>query len=158
MLEAIQQFFAERIDPGHRSIKRADPRKLQIATGALFIEMTRMDEKTTGDELQMIRESLQTRFDLTQEETRDLLELAEAEASEAIDYYQFTSLIKTGFSQEQKEKVIENLWMVSMSDGDVDEREEYFVRKIAGLIGVPHEAFIAAKLRARIQIKMRARH
>ena len=158
MLEAIQQFFAERIDPGHRSIRRADPRKLQIATGALLIEMTRMDEKTTEDERQMIRDSLQTRFDLTAKETRDLQELAEAEAAEAIDYYQFTSLIKTGFSPEQKEKVIENLWMVSMSDGDVDEREEYLVRKIAGLIGVPHEAYITAKLRARKQIKLRARN
>jgi uncharacterized tellurite resistance protein B-like protein len=158
MLEAIQQFFVERIDPGHRSIKRADPRKLQIATGALLIEMTRMDEKITEDERQMMLGSLETRFDLTPKETRDLLELAEAEASEAIDYYQFTSLIKTGFSPEQKEKVIENLWMVSMADGDVDEREEYLVRKIARLIGVPHKAFIAAKLRARERIKMRTKH
>lgn len=151
MLRAIQQFFTDKIDPGHHSIESADSHRLQVATGALLIEMARMDAKTTEDELQTVLDSLRENFDLTAQETRDLLELAETEASEAIDYHQFTSLIKKGFSPEQKEKVIEYLWMVAMSDSGVDKHEEYLVRKIAGLIGVPHRAFIAAKLKARQQ-------
>lgn len=149
MLRAIQDFFSDKIDPGHRTVEKADHHRLQVATGALLIEMTRMDAETTEEERLTIVGSLRTKFDLTSEETRDLMDLAEAEASEAIDYHQFTSLIKTGFSPEQKEKVIEYLWLVAMSDGEVDKHEEYLVRKIAGLIGVPHGPFIAAKQRAR---------
>lgn len=149
MLRAIQDFFTDKIDPGHRTVEKADHHRLQVATGALLIEMTRMDAETTEDERQTIVHSLQIKFGLTARETRDLVDLAEAEASEAIDYHQFTSLIKGGFSPEQKEKVIEYLWLVAMSDGEVNKHEEYLVRKIAGLIGVPHKIFIAAKQSAR---------
>lgn len=149
MLRAIQDFFANKIDPGHRSVEAGDEHRLRVATGALLIEMTRMDSETTEDERQTTLHALQTKFDLTPQETRDLVDLAEAEASDAIDYHQFTSLIKESFSPEQKEKVIEYLWLVAVADGNLDKHEEYLVRKIAGLIGVPHKAFIAAKQRAR---------
>jgi len=149
MLRTIQQFFTDKIDPGHGTLHRADHHKLQVATGALLIEMMRMDEDTTEQERQTILTSLQTQFGLTEDETHSLVELAEAEALDAIDYHQFTSLIKEAFSQEQKAKVIEYLWLVAMSDGEVNKHEEYLVRKISGLINVPHEVFIAAKLRAR---------
>ena len=93
--------------------------------------------------------ALRNKFDLTPEETHELVELAEAEADDSIDHYQFTSLIKTGFSQEQKQKVVEYLWAVAFADENADKHEEYLVRKIANLIGVSHKEFIEAKLRAR---------
>ena len=67
----------------------------------------------------MVVTALRNKFDLTPEETHELVELAEAEADEAIDHYQFTSLIKTGFSQEQKQKVVEYLWAVAFADENV---------------------------------------
>jgi uncharacterized tellurite resistance protein B-like protein len=149
MLRAIQQFFTDKIDPSRPTLEQANQHKLQVATGALLIEMMRMDEETTEQERRTILTALQTQFDLTEEETHHLVELAEAEALDAIDYHQFTSLIKEAFSPEQKEKVIEYLWSVAISDGEVNKHEEYLVRKIAGLINVPHEVFIAAKRRVR---------
>jgi len=149
MLNTIQRFFTEKIRPSSPAVGQAEDHKLQVATGALMVEMMRMDEDTTEQERQTILASLQSKFGLTTEETHELVELAEAEASDAIDYHQFTSLIKEGFSREQKEKVVEYLWRVAMSDGEVEKHEEYLVRKISGLIGVPHDAFITAKLRAR---------
>ena len=149
MLDAIQRFFTDKIRPSSEAVDQTDDHKLQVATGALLVEMMRMDEDTTEQERQTIITSLQTKFELTTEETHDLVALAEAEATDAIDYHQFTSLIKQGFSREQKEKVVEYLWLVAMSDGEVNKHEEHLVRRIAGLIDLPHEAFIAAKLRAR---------
>ena len=149
MLDAIQRFFTDKIRPGSEAVDQTAAHKLQVATGALLVEMMRMDEDTTEQERQTIITSLQTKFELTAEETHDLVALAEAEATDAIDYHQFTSLIKQGFSREQKEKVVEYLWLVAMSDGDLNKYEEHLVRRIAGLIDLPHEAFIAAKIRAR---------
>ena len=149
MLQAIQRFFDNRIDPGHRDVRQSDGHRLQIATGALLIEMMRTDVEVTEDERGVVVSALQKKFDLTSEETHDLVELAEAEADDAIDHYQFTSLIKTGFSPEQKRKVVEYLWAVAYADGDADKHEEYLVRKIANLIGVSHKEFIEAKLRVR---------
>ena len=149
MLRAIQRFFESRIDPGHRDIRQVDSHRLQVATGALLIEMMRTDVEVTEGERAVVVAALRNKFDLTPEETRDLVELAEAEADESIDHYQFTSLIKTGFSQEQKQKVVEYLWAVAFADENVDKHEEYLVRKIANLIGVSHKEFIEAKLRMR---------
>lgn len=149
MLRAIQRFFDRRIDPGHRDVRQSDGHRLQVATGALLIEMMRSDVESTENERAVVLAALRSKFDLTEDETRELMELAEAEADDSIDHYQFTSLIKTGFSPEQKEKVVEYLWAVAFADHGVDEHEEYLVRKIAGLIGVSHKDFIAAKLRAR---------
>lgn len=149
MLRAIQRFFDGRIDPGHRDVRQSDQHRLQVATGALLIEMMRTDVEVTESERAVAMAALQEKFDLTPEETHDLVELAEAEADDAIDHYQFTSLIKAGFSEEQKRKVVEYLWAVAYADENADEHEEYLVRKIANLIGVPHKEFIEAKLRVR---------
>ena len=149
MLRAIQSFFDSRIDPGHRDVRQSDQHRLQVATGALLIEMMRTDVEATEGERAVVAAALQSKFDLTPEETHDLVELAEAEADDAIDHYQFTSLIKTGFSPEQKRKVVEYLWAVAYADENADKHEEYLVRKIANLIGVSHKEFIEAKLRVR---------
>ncbi|MDE0341979.1 MAG: TerB family tellurite resistance protein [Deltaproteobacteria bacterium] len=149
MLAAIQRFFVNQIDPGHRDVRQADQHRLQVATGALLVEMMRTDVECTEGERAVVLGALRDKFDLTEEETRQLMELAEAEADDAIDHYQFTSLIKTGFSQEQKRKVVEYLWAVAYADANVDKHEEYLVRKIANLIGVSHKEFIEAKLRVR---------
>lgn len=151
MLRTIQRFFRNRIDPGHREVLPADSHRLQVATGALLIEMMRTDVDSTEDERAVVLAALRNKFDLTEEETRELVELAEAEADDAIDHYQFTSLIKTGFSHEQKQRVVEYLWAVAFADENVDKHEEHLVRKIANLIGVSHKDFIAAKLRVRDQ-------
>ena len=149
MLGAIQRFFDSRIDPGHRDVRRSDDHRLQVATGALLIEMMRTDVEVTEGERAVVLASLQSKFHLTSEETHELVALAEAEADDAIDHYQFTSLIKTGFSDEQKRKVVEYLWAVAYADENVDKHEEFLVRKIANLIGVSHKEFIEAKLRVR---------
>ncbi len=149
MLAAIQRFFTSRIDPGHRDVRETDQHRLQVATGALLVEMMRTDVECTEGERAVVLGALRDKFDLTEEETHELMELAEAEADDAIDHYQFTSLIKSGFSQEQKRRVVEYLWAVAYADANVDKHEEYLVRKIANLIGVSHKEFIEAKLRVR---------
>lgn len=149
MLAAIQRFFVNQIDPGHSDVRQTDQHRLQVATGALLVEMMRTDVECTEGERAVVLGALKDKFDLTEEETHQLMELAEAEADDAIDHYQFTSLIKTGFSPEQKRKVVEYLWAVAYADANVDKHEEYLVRKIANLIGVSHKEFIEAKLRVR---------
>ena len=149
MLAAIQRFFTSHIDPGHRDIRPADQHRLQVATGALLVEMMRTDIESAEGERTVVLGALRDKFDLTEEETHELMALAEAEADDAIDHYQFTSLIKNGFSQEQKRKVVEYLWAVAYADANADKHEEYLVRKIANLIGVSHKEFIEAKLRVR---------
>lgn len=149
MLEAIRKFFEQHIEgpEARRGHGGHDP--LHVATAALLVEMMRMSGEVTDEERERVLHALEAKFGLRPDETAELLRLAEAEAQEATDYYQFTSLIKDRLTAEEKERLIEHMWEVAYADGELHRYEEHLVRKIADLLYVPHKAFIAAKLRAR---------
>ena len=57
------------------------------------------------------------------------------------------------FTPDQKKRVVELLWLVAFADSEKHAHEEHLVRKIAGLLHVPHPDFIDAKIRARTESK-----
>lgn len=151
MLAGIRSFFeknfsaiAETADSNHR---------LKLATAALLIEMMQQDDESHDSEHQAIIKALKQKFDLSDTETAELIAMAHEEARLATDYHQFTSLIAREFSQSQKIRVIEYLWMVAYADGHLDAYEEHMVRRIADLIYVSHGDFIQAKHRVQANLE-----
>ena len=149
MIKAIKKFFDENIQSAPVKNAPSLQHQLQLATAALLIEMTRVDNEVKPEERRKVIEAVRTKFDLGAGETESLMELAETEADEATDYHQFTSLINKGFTAEQKKQVVEYLWQVAYADGELDKYERHLVQKIADLLYVPHKVYIAAKERAR---------
>jgi uncharacterized tellurite resistance protein B-like protein len=149
MVTAFNKFFKKHIKPSPAGSDEVSEHSLQLATGALLIEMMKADAEITGDERRMVMKTIRTRFHLTEEESGALLQFAEEKIRKATGYFEFTSLINKGFTYEQKVKVIENLWEIAFTDKSLDKHEEYMVRKIADLIYVEHKDFIDAKLRVK---------
>lgn len=147
MLDAIRQFFENHIATDTDRTRGDDEYSLRLATAALLMEMTRVDATVSGEEHRAVAAAVRSRFDLSPEETDELLRLADEQSQEAVDYHQFTSLINKGFSLAQKIKVVEHLWRVAYADEVLDKYEEQLVRKVAELLYVPHTEFIAAKHR-----------
>lgn len=147
MIEAIKSFFADRMDPSKESDTVDRNHRLQLATAALLIEMAQEDSERHSVEFQAIHDGIQETFDLTPDETVEVIELADREAHEATDHFEFTSLINQNFDHQQKLKVVELLWRVCLSDRDMNRYEEQLVRKIAGLLEIEHRDYIAAKLK-----------
>ncbi len=146
MLSTIKQFFENHIAPAKGG--ELPEHTLQLATAALLFEVMRMDEEIAEQERKVVHNILAERFSLSKAETRQLVALAEKEAADVTDYYQFTALINKHFSPEQKTELLEQLWRVAYADGHLDKYEEHLVRKLAELLHVPHGRFIAAKHRA----------
>lgn len=107
-----------------------------------------VDYNADPHEEEKIRSLLKNKFELSAEELEELLTLATEKKHEAADYYQFTSLINSHFTQEQKISLIEIMWEVAYADQAVDKYEEHLIRKIAELLHVPHMHFIQARHRA----------
>lgn len=149
MVEAIREIFEKYIKHVGPDDSASRPDPVRVAGAALLLEMARMDGDVSDAERSRILQTVQTKFGLGSAEAGELLQVAEEQARQATDYYQFTSLIKDHFTPEQKERLIEQLWDVAYTDGQLHPYEEHLVRKIADLLYVPHNAFIAAKLRAR---------
>jgi len=148
MLEAIRRFYSEHINPADDAQGSEDlQHKLQLATAALLIEMAQADNTRHSIEFQAIHEGIGSVFSLGEDETNELIELADQEAHEATDYFDFTQLINESFDYQRKCKVVELLWRVCLSDQEMDRYEEQLVRKIAELLHVEHKDFINQKLK-----------
>ena len=151
MLKTIKQFFEKNIsldtevDIEHR---------LKLATAALMIEIMGQDGETKNEEIEAVKQSLQTKFELTETEMDELFILASEEARLSVDLYQFTSLIHQNFTQDKKIKIIEYLWTVAYADNHLDAHEEHLIRRISDLLYVTHQDFI--KMKHKVQEKMNA--
>ena len=144
MLTKIQQFFQQHLladDPDEDDLDS----RLQLAAAALMVEIIYADETLTGEEENSLRELLKQRFSLAPREIENLVELAHAEKTSATDYYAFTSLINTHYTQQQKVKLVEDLWRLAYADGELDKFEEHLIRRLADLLHVPHRDFMRTK-------------
>jgi len=153
MIDSIKSFFVQFIEPGIAASNNG-VQALQVATAALLLEMMRMDNELKDEERRAIACTLQTQFSLGREQIDTLMALAEQEAREANDYYQFTSLINKHCDLPQKIQIIENLWHVAMIDGHLDAHELHLMRKLADLLYIGHADYVAAKQRARESAKL----
>jgi uncharacterized tellurite resistance protein B-like protein len=144
VIQSLREFFTARI----ARAENQEP-SLELATAALLLEVSRADYDVSDEERAAIEESVRKSFGLTEEETREIVALAEEEVSRAVSLYEFTRLVDQRFTPEQKRHIVGLLWEVAFTDARVEGREEHLIRKIATLLHVPHEAFIAEKIAAR---------
>jgi uncharacterized tellurite resistance protein B-like protein len=158
MLESMRRFFQERVsaDVAGPSQERRE-HALRLAAAALLFEVVRADAEVKDEERTVMRTAIQGTFGLSAEDAAELMQLAEQESRGATSVYDFTSLVDTGFSPEQKKRIVELLWLVGFADGEKHPLEEHIVRKVAGLLHVPHPDFIDAKIRARAESEGRDR-
>jgi len=148
MISKIKQFFDSHLAIKHETSQKDKDHALQLASAALLIEMTRVDNEIKEVELQTVTNAIKKTFQLSAEETTELLALAEQEAQDSTCYYAFTSLINKEFSQQEKIKLVEKMWLVAFADNELEKHEEHLVRKISELLYVSHKDFMSAKNRA----------
>ena len=150
MPNSIRDYFEMNIGvPGAPTESTRAQRSLQLATAALLLEVIRSDGNVDVAEERAVLLAVRERFRLSDEESESLLRLAEQEVREGTGTYQFTSLINQYFDQSQKGQVMELILQAAYSDGELVAHEAHVVRRIADLLHVSHDDFIAAKIRAR---------
>jgi uncharacterized tellurite resistance protein B-like protein len=149
MLDSLKRFFQERIAGGPAETATDPDQRLRVAAATLLVEVMRADPEVRDEERTVVRTTLQGTFGLSLADTEELVRLAEAEANAATSLYEFTSLVDKGFSLEEKKRIVELMWLVAFADSEKDPLEEHLIRRVAGLLHVPHPDFIDAKTRAR---------
>jgi uncharacterized tellurite resistance protein B-like protein len=148
VLDAIRDLFRKQL-AANEAAPLSDERTLQLAAATLLFEVARADGVVKPEERTVMQAAVQGTFGLSADETQDLVRLAEAESRSAPSLFQFTVSVDAALSAEEKKRVVELLWLVAFADADKQAEEEHLVRKIAGLLHVPHPDFIDAKIRAR---------
>lgn len=146
MLDTISNFF-------QRALAAPEQREnqtltLELATAALLCEVMRADYDQSDAERAALKHMLTTRYHLSESEVNELMALAEAEVDDAVDHYQFVSLIKEHYGYEQRFELVALMWQLAWADGSIDPLEEHRIRRLADLLHVSHSDFIRSKLQA----------
>ncbi len=132
---------------------REDPanaaHRLRLATAVLLAETMREHRTLAEPERCAVRKALRREFGLADAEARALLAEAEAASRQATDYVSWTSVLNERLDEAQKLRVIEAMWQVAYADGRLDAYENHVLWRISDLLYLPHDAYIAAKMRAR---------
>ena len=144
MLKRLQAFFTEQLSPHNDS---SDEHRLQLASAALLIELSKADFEQGDSEVETIRSLLAKEHDVSEAEIEELMALAEEQFEEDNAYHPYTSLINEHYTPEQKVQLLETLWQVAIADGEISKYEDHLIRKISELIYVPHRDFIRSKLK-----------
>jgi uncharacterized tellurite resistance protein B-like protein len=145
MFKSISGFVQEKFNKGSK--EEVDVQHvMHLASAALLLEVSRADFDIQDEELESIAKSLTQRFDFSQQEADQLIELARAEHDSHVSIHPFVKIINDKCSAEEKVLLLDDLWRVAYADDKLDKYEEYQLRKIADLLYIPHSVFIQTKL------------
>ncbi len=109
---------------------------VRLAACALLIEIAYADDEFTQDESQHLLSAVRRQYGLDTDEAEKLLELAERARADAVDLWQFTKLIKQSYSLGQKMVLVEVMWGLVYSDGELSSHEESLMRRVCHLLGL----------------------
>jgi uncharacterized tellurite resistance protein B-like protein len=146
MLEFVRDFFIKSTTDSQENIQK-EAHKVQIATCALFLEMAKIDDKFSDEEMEAILSILKDKYHLSGEHADHLIKEAEEGLKKSIDLWQFASLIDEHYSIEEKLEVIELLWKIVFVDGKMNKYEDYLMHKLTRLLRLSDRQLIDAKLK-----------
>jgi uncharacterized tellurite resistance protein B-like protein len=147
MIDVVRRFFNKATPKVNEASRQDTEHDIRVATCALFVEMARIDEKFTEEEMNTIVSILKERYGLSPEHADALIAEAERDLEKSVDLWHFSNLINKNYSTEEKIEIIETLWRIVYVDGKMDQYEHYLMNKLQNLLRLSHDQLIAAKLK-----------
>jgi uncharacterized tellurite resistance protein B-like protein len=133
------------------NFKQDDPvLRIRVATCAILMAVAGADQ-FTDEERSRIIEILRDEFSLTREDAEGLMAVAGKEVDKSIDYWGFANTLNQSLSDAERIKIMENIWRVIYTDGQLSGHEDLMVHKFSLLLNLTHEQMIAAKLKIRTE-------
>lgn len=134
VIKAIKDFFVISMLPAADEETSTSDDDIRLAACALLLEIAYADDQFSNEERQHLELELGRRFELEAADTTRLIALAQEERQDSVDLWQFTRLITEHYSTSQKMMLLEIMWGLAHSDGILEDREVYIMRKICNLL------------------------
>jgi uncharacterized tellurite resistance protein B-like protein len=145
MLDALKQFLAN-ITAGQPANQTTD-HDILVAVCALFVELARIDESFTTQEMETILEILEKKYGLSREHGATLIAEAEKALDQSVDLWQFAKVINDQYAIPQRIEVAEMLWRIVYVDAKMNKYEHHLMDKLGKILRLTHEQLIGAKLK-----------
>ena len=122
-------------------------KNLELLCG-LMIEAAYTDGQIDESELNKIKLSLVNIFAEDPQEVKTVIEKTEKNKNNSKSLHYYTSYINKNFDYDKKLLLIEALWEIVLSDGEVHDFESNLIRRLAGLLYISDVDSGNAKKRA----------
>jgi uncharacterized tellurite resistance protein B-like protein len=135
MLQILKDFLSD-VGLGEKPAVRFNENDYRLAAAALLIHVMTIDGRETGAEQDKLHDLLKSQFNLNDEATAELIELATAADREAVDLYSFTSLLNRSLDEDGRRRVVKMMWEMVYADGGMNEFEDNVVWRASDLLGI----------------------
>lgn len=152
MIAWLRSLFA-RTEPQEEASRPPSPEELRVAACALLLEVAYADDDFVPNERQHLAEVVRRHFRLKPDDAHELISAAEDERRESVDLWAFTALVREHYSVGQKMVLAEAMWGLVLADGQIENREDWVMRKISGLLGL--KAGYLSEARRRQELRAR---
>lgn len=147
MIDIVKNFFIKPTTAETTTGQPTTTHDIQVAVCALCIEIARIDEKFTQQELDTLLSILIKKYNLSSDNAEALMAVADQELEDSVDLWQFAQLINENYAIDEKLEIIEMLWQIVYVDGKMDEHEHYLMNRLSSLLRLSHNQLIDAKLK-----------
>jgi uncharacterized tellurite resistance protein B-like protein len=119
----------------------------RLAAAALLVHAVNADGVRSPAELARLETLLKERFSLDEEEVRELIEAADRQNKEALDFTAFTAVVRRAYNRDGRRRIVEMMWEIVFADGKLHEFEDNLVWRVAEMIGIDPEERVEIRRR-----------
>ena len=113
-----------------------DEEALRVATAALLVHASLVDGEEHADETERLFDLIKSKFELSDEQTGDLISRGRAHEDTAVDLYRYTRVLTEHLDPEGRAGIVEMLWEIVLSDRVIDDYEANLVWRVAELLRI----------------------
>ena len=129
MIKLLKNILNDKKD----SVENDDKKNLELLCG-LMIEAAYTDGQIDLIEVNKIKSSLVNVFDEDPKLVNLVIEESIKNKNNSKSLHYYTSFINKNFDENKKLLLIETLWEIVLSDGDIHDFESNLLRRLAGLL------------------------
>ncbi len=140
--------FLDALSPANTATPETPtPDRVPLATCVILLEAAHIDDEFTEEERKHIFSVLKSRYSLTDDEVNELMSTANQARENATDLWKFTHQINTTYAHEEKLAILDEVWRIFYSDGELDGNEDHLAHKLQNLLNLNHKQLIDSKLK-----------
>ena len=128
MINILRKFFEDT-----ENVQNKTNQNLETLCG-LMIEAANSDGQIDNEEISRIKSVLINTFNEDKSEVENTLDIAIKNKNNSKSLHYYTSKINKNYSDETKILLIQILWEIVLSDGQIHDYESSLIRRLSGLL------------------------
>ncbi len=152
MFESLTKFIGELTGAEAKESASFDETETRLAAAALLVHVVVSDSEFNTAERDRLRDVLAYRFAMEPGDAEKLIEAATRADNEAVDLYQFTSVLNRLMDDEGRKRIVEMMFEVAYADGELTEFEDNVVWRASELLHVPARERVSIRKQMRDEL------